>query len=379
MAAMTENAETTGAKKQTPRAAKGAGANNFEADKDGVVVTEGADRKLLVQFEFNPALVAMMRNIEGANYDRNIGRWVVPVEKKVELLVALPEMRKEVVQDGVARSEIDKAAMVAAQARQKENGTVASVQPRISDYVTVADGHTGVILAANGRYAAQLTGFGKDDGAAFVTVHKLSSLSERVFKGDRVFIDYNEGSQKGRVTHVKTKEERTEEFEKNLGKNVDGVRVVEQDGKFTVEFDYNPALTERIQRLDGADFDKTAKVWNIGADKKDFLVRAISDMRLEVLADQNDRAAMEVVAQEKIDGVKIKDAFTKDGTFHSGQVLAKNSRYVLQHTGKEYVAIHRASAFNFAPEVGTNVRIEYQDRKAKVADRGLSKSQGAER
>ncbi|MFD2274715.1 hypothetical protein ACFS07_36080 [Undibacterium arcticum] len=102
------------------------------------------------------------------------------------------------------------------------------------------------------------------------------------------------------------------------------------------------------------------------------MVRAISDMRLEVLADQNDRAAMEVVAQEK-------NRWRQDqGRIYQGRhfpfrssACQKNSRYVLQHTGKEYVAIHRASAFNFAPEVGTNVRIEYQDRKAKVADRGV--------
>lgn len=384
MTTLTENAGVTAAKKSASKGvAKREKDVGIPENADGVTF-EKKDGNYVIGFKYNPVMVDAIRKVEGAKFDRDVGGWVVPVGDASTLLAlksVVESLRKEFVLAQMARADIDKLATDAAVLLQKENGSKETAKPRLSDYMTVPDGHTGTIVAINGRYAAQLTGFGKDDGAAFVSIHTLSELTEQVFKGDRVHVDYNEGGRKGIVKHVRTKAEREQEFSDNMGKNFDGVRVIEQDGKYLVEFDYNPAVSDLMQRIDGAEFDQTAKVWSVGTDKKSFLINKTNDMRREVVADRNDHAAMEAIANSKMDGAIVKDAFTKDGTAHTGEVLAKNGRYVLQHTGKEYFALHRASAFKLQPQIGSNIRIEYQKGKVNMADKTQSKgqSQGHER
>lgn len=350
--------------------------NTIEPNGYGVTVLQGVKPGTLeVAFDYAPALVAEMRKVDGARYDKDRQCWVVPVEKSAALKTAVDAMRNEFAVNEAAREDIFGLAKDAAKVAQGKNGTDEAVQPRISDFHKAGEGHSGTIIAENDRYVAQLTGFGKGDGAAFIVVHEKAELDKSVAEGDRAYIKYdNKG--KASVLPVVSQAERTAEFDKNLGNNVDGVRVVEQDGKYKIEFDYNPALSSRLQRIDGASFDREAKVWTVGADKKEFVSRAVTEMRAEVVADRNDRAELEAVANDKIDGAKVKDAFTKDGTANTGDILAKNDRYVLQHTGKDYFALHRKAAFEEMPEVGRSVRVEYQKGKAVGSEKAQSKSHG---
>lgn len=352
------------------------GDNTIEAMGSGVTIVQGSKENTLeVFFDYAPALVAEIRKVEGVRFDKEKVCWVVPVEKVPELKVAVAAMRKEFDANEAAREGIFDLAKVAAKVAQEKNGTAADIQPRVSDFHKVGEGHSGAIIAENDRYVAQLTGFGKGDGAAFIVVHDKSELGKSVAEGDRVHIKY-EGRGEASVLPIVSQAERTAEFDKNLGNNVDGVRVVEQDGKYKIEFDYNPALSSRLQRIDGASFDREAKVWTVGTDKKEFVSRAVTEMRAEVVADRNDRAELEAVANDKISGAKVKDAFTKDGTANTGEILAKNDRYVLQHTGKDYFALHRKAAFEQAPEVGKSLRVEYQKGKAVAGEKAQSKSHG---
>lgn len=339
-------------------------------DADGVKVEQVKDG-YLVKFDFNQALIGKIRKVEGAKFDRNEQGWLVPKDQLEQLKPAVAAMRKEFLLDQEARFGIE--AKADGMSLMKPDAIARGVKPQISDYMST-DGTRGPIIAVNSHYAAQHTGNGTD-GAAFITIHSLAALDEPLFKGDRVLIKYDGATLKGKVAHVQTKEEREKAFDGAMGQNIDGVRVRHENGKYLVEFDYNPALSDRIRRIDGAEFSNDVKAWTVGEDKKEFVVRAVSEMRREVIADREDRANLETLAGIKIDGVKVKDAFTKDGTMTTGQVLGRNDRYVLQHTGKDYVALHRASAFDDAPEVGRNIRVEYKGGKAKVVDRGQSKSQ----
>jgi hypothetical protein len=357
-----------------PRRAQKARDFGITHDADGVKVEQLNDG-YLVKFDFNHGLIGKIRKVEGVKFDRNAQGWIVPTDQLEQLKPAVAAMRKEFLLDQEARFAIE--AQTDGMSLMKADVIARGIKPQISDYMST-DGSRGPIIAVNSRYAAQHTGNGAD-GAAFVTIHALAALDEPLFKGDRVLIKYDGATLKGKVAHVQTKEERENAFDNSMGQNIDGVRVRHENGKYLVEFDYNPTLSDRIRRIDGAEFSNDVKAWTVGEDKKEFVVRAVSEMRREVVADREDRANLETLAGIKIDGVKVKDAFTKDGTATTGQVLGRNDRYVLQHTGKDYVALHRASAFEDAPEVGSNIRVEYKTGKAKVGDRGQSKSQAHER
>lgn len=347
--------------------------NPLDGDLNGVKVAfDGSQYQ--VSFEYSPVLVNEMRGIEGASFNKEAGGWVVPLAQYDALAGSVTKMRDEMAHDASDLAAIKNIATETALKKMQEQGFEGS-SPRLTDFHPVGKPLSGEIISVNGRYAAQLTGFGRGDGAAFVTLHRVAELSEQVFKGDKVTIAYGDKG-KGKVEYRKSLEEKLDE---SMGKYIDGVKVVEVDGKYKVSFDYNPALSHRIQRIDGAEFNREEKVWEVAGDKKEFVARAVNDMRKEVIADRADREQIEAVANEKIDGAKVKDAFTKDGTSYTGKILAANDRYVLQHSGKEYATVHRAASLPLKPEVGQNTKITYQGGKGQVADRTQSKSQGQER
>ena len=121
---------------------------------------------------YDPQLVKMMRTVEGAAFDKASGVWTVP-EASMEALAAMaPRLRSEIKAIAVDRDSIFDLAGMSAEAKQKDNRSSFDALPKVSDYLEAGEFHTGEIVNANGRFAAQLTGFGKDDGAAFVTVHR---------------------------------------------------------------------------------------------------------------------------------------------------------------------------------------------------------------
>lgn len=347
--------------------------NPLDGDLNGVKIAFDGNQ-YQVAFEYNPVLVKEMRGIEGAAFNKGAGVWAVSLSQYDALADSVAKMRGEMVQDASDLTDIKNIAVEAALKKMKEQG-FEGASPRLTDFHPAGKPLSGEIISVNGRYAAQLTGFGRDDGAAFITLHRVAELSEQIFKGDKVTIAYDDRG-KGKVEYRQSLEEKLDE---SLGKYVDGVKVVEVDGQYKVSFDYNPALSQRIQRIDGAEFNREEKAWEVASDKKEFVARAVNDMRKEVLADRADREQIETVANEKIDGAKVKDAFTKDGTSYIGKVLAANDRYVLQHSGKEYATVHRAASLSEKPEVGQNAKITYQGGRGQVAARSHSKSQGQER
>ncbi|TCK31931.1 hypothetical protein B0G84_9046 [Paraburkholderia sp. BL8N3] len=45
-----------------------------------------------------------------------------------------------------------------------------------------------------------------------------------------------------------------------------------------------------------------------------------------------------------------------------------NDRYVLQHSGKDHVTLHRARSFEELPAAGQNARISYKQGKAQLTE-----------
>ena len=348
----------------------------LDGQAGGVEVAFDGTGAYEVKFPYNQALVREMRDVKGAEFNKDTGAWHVPLAEYDALAGAVGKMRKELERTVVDAADIMDRAEQTARALMQANGVDVDVDPKISDYRNTDKATLGEIINVNARFAAQLTGYGREDGAAFVTIHRLADLDQQLFKGDDVAITYDA---KGRGKVAERGKSLAEKLDESMGKYVDGVKVLEQDGKYKIAFDYNPAVQHRLQRVDGVEFNKGEKVWEVGADKKEFVARAVNDMRKEVVADRADREQIEKVANEKIDGAKVKDAFTKDGQSYTGQVLAKNERYVLQHTGKEYAAVHRAAALADDPAVGKSVKVTYQQGRGQVVDKSQQRAQGMER
>lgn len=339
--------------------------NPLDGDVDGIAIAFDGSESYMVRFAYNPELIAQMRKIPGAEFKDD--GWRVPVAQYDALAAAASAMRKEYLIDTVSHDGIASLADAAARVRQEDS----SLAPRLTDFHASGETSRGEIISRNDRYAAQLTGLGRQDGVAFVTLHRLSDLSEQVLKGDRVSITYGDKG-RGVVGQLQTLEEK---LDGSLARTVDGVCVWEDAGQYKIAFDYNPNLSDRIGRIQGAHFDREESVWIADAGLKTFVARAVNDMRKEVVADKSDRDQIIAMAGERIDAPKTHDAFVSDGKVYVGQVLASNERYVLQHTGKDHVALHRARNLDDLPAIGANVRIQYQRGRGQVVDRALERSQ----
>jgi hypothetical protein len=348
--------------------------NPLDSDKDGVKVAfDGAQYQ--VAFEFNATAAQKMRAVPGAEFDSAAKVWGVPLDSYQQLAQVVLEIRTELDKDRSARAELEEVAFGEALVRMGERGTDSEISPHLSGFKDQGKAYIGEIIAANGRYAAQLTGYGTRDGAAFVVVHRLDDLSEAVFKGDKIAITYGPKG-RGEVSNRQSLEEKLDE---SLGRYVDGVKVTLSNGKYQVAFDYNPALINRIHRIDGAERDADAKVWTVAADKKEYLARAVNDMRKEVVADRADRRELEALAAQKIDGGQVRDAYAKDGQAYTGKILGTNGRYALQHTGKEYTALHRVDALDTQVGKDQTVRIAYDKGKGKVYDKSQHQGKSLDR
>lgn len=339
------------------------------------VEVRSSETGFIVEFPYDRDLVNKINKVPGASFDKEAQAWSIPKSSEAELDKVVDSMHFEFKAIERDREAITELAKASASDRMKDYGTEAGIAAQLSDYHKAGGNHSGEILNVNGRFAAQLTGFGKENGAAFVSIHRISDLSEPVYKGDDVRIKYNNNGI-GEVfdrRQVKSAEDLAKDFDATLGNSMDGVLVSLVGDKYQVAFDYNPDLQHRLQRVAGVEFNKEASAWEVPVSVKDFVVKAVSDMRKEFLADENERTTLTAVAEQKLDGAKVRDAFTKDGLSHYGKAIADSDRYVLQHGGQNEFKLHRKSALDQTVTPGQNLKITYEKGRGAVEDRKQEK------
>ncbi len=360
----------------------------FIGSKDGVAVYEVENGGYQVAFSFDRKLMSMMHTIPGAAHnkeqsDKAAQIYDVPAESLQKLGMVVAGIRQEHGAIEADRAEIMLLAKDTAAGLQRDNGTV-GVQPKVDDYIERATAdkpgrfYSGEIVNANARFAAQLTGFGDKDGVAFVKIHRQADLDKPLEKGSRAGIEYGVNG-RGSVSDLgKTMDQRIADFQATAGKNVDGVTVTERGDKLGIKFDINPGMIARIKRIEGAAFNKEDSVWEVGADKAEFVLRAVEDMRGMHVKDQKDIAALTSVANDKLDGAKVIPAFTKDGVSHTGKIAATLGNYVMQSGGQGQYKLHHKDMLDMKdlqPE--QNVKILYgKQGLAKVTDLDLEKAKG---
>lgn len=350
--------------------------------EQNVVNVDVTDSGFLVRFPYDRELVNKINKVPDAEFDKDADVWVVPKSSEEALDKALESMHFEARAIEKDRDSIMELAKASANEAMKNNGT-AGVSAQISDFRKIGKLYSGEIVNVNGRFAAQFTGFGNENGAAFVTIHRLANLSDTVYKGNEVNIKYNSNGI-GEVTDqikIKSVEEKTKDFDAGLGSSVDGVKVVQAGDKYQVSFDYNPDIQHRLERIADVEFNKDLKVYEVPLTHKEFVIRAVSDMRKEYVTDLSERAELKSVAESHIDGAKLKNAYTKEGVPHSGDIIKVSDRYVLQHLGKGVFDLHRKNAFEQPVKEGQNLNISYKNGRAVAQDRKQEKdkSVGMER
>jgi hypothetical protein len=336
------------------------------AEDKALKLTKGR-KNYQVSFNYHPGLVALIARVPGAEFKSDKDAWEVPLTSVNELEAALPKMKKLEDLDRAARAEIESMAAASAKDLMAEEG-VKGIAAKISDYHEKDKNIRGEVINVNGHYAAQFTGFGKDDGAAFVTLHRLASLTAPVFKGDDVVIKYD-AKGRGQVSPG------IPSLSDSLGKEVYGVKVVEKDGVYHISFDYNTAMAKRLQRVAEVKFIEEAKNYEVPVTMHPFVARAVADMRRTFIHESEAEQELRKLAENKLDGAKVVKPLVKgNGHGNTGEIIGENDIFVLQHTGKEFFVLHRRSDLDRSPEIGKPMRVQYQDGRGRVSDLGHSRS-----
>lgn len=336
---------------------------------NGVAVTRDGD-VFSVHFDFDREMVERLRRVSGVEFKE--GAWIVPASSEAALEKAVKDLRYMGGQIEKDRTEIFALATASAVAAQKTQGH-GDVEPKVSDYHQAGKASSGEIVNVNRYFAAQLTGFGKENGAAFVSVHRLANLDNpMIMKGDDVRIAYDDRG-KGTVTARSNREQAP------MGETVDGVKIEEKGDRLAVSFEFNPTLEARLRRVAGVEFDKEANVFLVPEENRPFVLRAVGDMRKEFVAQEAEKAKLDAVAQTKVDNAVVRDAYTKDGQRTMGPMVDETERYVLQSVGQGQFKLHRREALEGDPPVkGHMMDVAYKNGRGTVKDVTLEKSREKE-
>lgn len=349
----------------------------FLGERDGVAVGE-IEGGYTVNFGFDRALAKLLRTVPGAEFRAEDRLHFVPAGSLDALDKAANGMRAEFKAVQADLQAIQELAKGSASKMQQEHKAAPGAEAQISTYREPGRFYGGEVINANARFIAQSTGFGDRDGAAFVTIHRVADLgSARPMKGDKIGIVYDEKFQ-GVVTDLaRQKADATvqSEFPGNFGKTIDGVTVTERGDKIGVQFDINPNMVDRIRRVDGAKFHTIDKVWEVPAANREYVARAVHDMRNEFVLDARDASVLADIARDKMDGAKVSKAFTKDGVPHFGVVLAVGERYALQKAGQDKFSLHHLATLDKVPTIGNNHEITYAKGQGTVVDQDLQRAQ----
>ena len=366
-------------------------ASSFEdllGDFDGVSVHrvdgvswESADSGFSVTFPMDRKLSQLISNVPGAEFNKEIKAFVVPAANADALAQAVAAMRRESLAVTDAGAEIMALAKATGLRMQVDFGAITEAKPQLSSFIVPGKSYFGEIVNANSHFVAQFSSFGKDDGAAFIQVHRLANLDSgqhQLMKGDKVAVVYDAkfAGVVSDMSQYKSAAELEADYEINLGQMVDGVAVSDRGDKIGVAFSMNPVMAARIRKVEGAAFNKEDRVWEVPKSMQKFALIAAQDLRSEFLLDAQEVAKLHLVAESKIDGAKVYPAFTKDGTGFSGPVIAVADRYALQKTGRDGFTLHHLSQLDAMPVEGLNMAVKYNKGVGAVFDRDQQQQQG---
>lgn len=149
--------------------------------------------------------------------------------------------------------------------------------------------------------------------------------------------------------------------ERPLGGSDRGISVEVGRGEIGIDFDYNPRLARLAGRIPGFAFHPQAKIWAGPLEEYDLARVAIDRMRSLNARLIAARESIEAEAASIAVGSKIQDAFTKEGAFYVGRILAVNEFFCAQENGAGYVKVHDLARMKSAPKPGESLYFKYVD------------------
>lgn len=154
-----------------------------------------------------------------------------------------------------------------------------------------------------------------------------------------------------------------------LDSDVGSVKIETKAEAYHITFPYKRELIMEMKSVEGASFDKEAKVWTIPAAGRDIAAKAVETLRNKNAELEADHVIAVAAAKAKLDDPKVKDAFTRDETRTTGEILAVTGHYVVQQTAKDKAVIHEKVAMSQEPEVGKVQSVFYKKGLGLVQER----------
>ncbi|OJW46236.1 MAG: hypothetical protein BGO63_03970 [Candidatus Accumulibacter sp. 66-26] len=200
--------------------------------QDGVQLKDTPRGKLVI-FDYDKSLARLIGPVDGAEFSREAGGWLVPYDSKAQVVGqgqasfldrTINKMRGLVIETAAAYEVIqNQAAQVA-----KDLGYKPGIHHPQPDH-----SYTGQIVQANASWAAQLSGINDEKGVAFITLHKQADLGQEVFKGDNLRVDYGLNREvKVRTTEVFRQQQEEREGLKSLADGkIEGAVVLNASAK----------------------------------------------------------------------------------------------------------------------------------------------------
>lgn len=352
----------------------------FLGDAEGVVVNE-AEGGYSVAFAFDRQLAEMMDRVPNAVFDKAAKAYLVPLASAPALGTVVGAMRLEAIEVAAAYESMLDLAEVSGRAAQQAQSVGGDVKPQISSFREAGKFYGGEVTDVNQYFAAQFSGHGKQDGAAFMVIHRLADLNSALLKGEKVGIVYDAkfNGVVSALSQNKSAAVLAAEFQANAGQKIDGVTVSDRGDKIGIAFDINPVMVNRIRRVEGAVFNKPDKVWEVPKENQPFALFAAQDLRSEYVLDAREIASHQRVAATAVEGAKVWNAFNRDGAEHYGTVLGVSERYALQKTGRDNFALHHLAGLTDVPVVGHDTSIIYNKGIGHVTDLDLKRAQNMTR
>lgn len=200
--------------------------------QDGVQVKDTQHGKLVI-FDYDKNLARLIGPVNGAEFSREAGGWLVPNDSKALLAEqgqasflerTLNQMRGVVIETAAAYETIQAQAVEVA----KGLGCKAGLHHPQPDH-----SYTGQIIQANTYWAAQLSGIDDNKHVAYITLHKQAELGHEVFKGDNLRVDYGAHREvKVRTAEVfRQQQEERESLKALAGSKIEGAVVLHANTK----------------------------------------------------------------------------------------------------------------------------------------------------
>jgi hypothetical protein len=158
------------------------------------------------------------------------------------------------------------------------------------------------------------------------------------------------------------------DFKSQDGQEFDGVIATDRGETIGVSYEFNPRMNARIRRVDGAQFKKEEKLWEIPKSVKSYALYAIADLRVMFNLDRKDITKLTDVAHEHIDNPKIFSADVRAGATHFGVIVDIGEYLVLQSSGRGTYNLHHLSLLTDVPVKGHDTKIQYNDGFGQVTD-----------